>query len=48
MNMGQMVTDVELACEDKSKVTFYGRCGGVIPTPEEYIEFAKKVMGGAN
>ncbi len=48
MNMGQMVTDVQLACEDKSKVTFYGRCGGVIPTPEEYIEYAKKVMGGAN
>ncbi len=48
MNLGQMVQDVELACQDKSKVTFYGRCGGVIPTPEEYIDFAKKVIGGAN
>ena len=47
MSMGQMVDDVILACGDKTKVTFYGRCGGVIPTPEEYIEYGKKVMGGA-
>ncbi|MCP4682199.1 MAG: 3-methyl-2-oxobutanoate dehydrogenase subunit beta, partial [Desulfobacterales bacterium] len=35
MNMGQMVEDVKLSLEGKSEVTFYGRPGGVIPTPSE-------------
>ena len=48
LNMGQMVDDVKMACNDANKVEFHGRCGGVIPTPEEYIDFAKKVIGGAN
>ena len=47
MNLGQMVEDVKMACGDKEKVFFYGRCGGVIPTPEEFIDYAKKVIGGA-
>lgn len=46
MSMGQMVPDVQLACNDKEKVTFYGRTGGVIPTPEEIAEYAQTVMGG--
>lgn len=47
MSMGQIVPDVQLACNDKNKVVFFGRCGGVIPTPEEVEEYAEKVMGGA-
>ena len=47
MNMGQMVPDVQLACGKKEDVLFYGRTGGMIPTPEEYIDFAKKELGGA-
>lgn len=47
MNMGQMVEDVKASVDDKHKVEFHGRCGGIIPTPEEYVEFAKKVIGGA-
>jgi 2-oxoglutarate ferredoxin oxidoreductase subunit alpha len=35
MNMGQMVEDVQLALEGKGEVSFYGRPGGVIPTPSE-------------
>jgi 2-oxoglutarate ferredoxin oxidoreductase subunit alpha len=35
MNMGQMVEDVKLAIEGKGDVSFYGRPGGVIPTPSE-------------
>ncbi len=35
MNMGQMVEDVKLSLEGTSEVTFYGRPGGVIPTPSE-------------
>jgi 2-oxoglutarate ferredoxin oxidoreductase subunit alpha len=35
MNMGQMIEDVQLALEGKGEVSFYGRPGGVIPTPSE-------------
>ncbi len=35
MNMGQMVEDVKLSLEGRSQVDFYGRPGGIIPTPEE-------------
>jgi 2-oxoglutarate ferredoxin oxidoreductase subunit alpha len=35
MNMGQMLEDVQLALGDSAEVTFYGRPGGVIPTPAE-------------
>ncbi|WP_369299051.1 3-methyl-2-oxobutanoate dehydrogenase subunit VorB [uncultured Neglectibacter sp.] len=33
MSMGQMVDDVKLAVECKIPVSFYGRTGGMIPTP---------------
>ncbi len=35
MNMGQMLEDVQLALEGKGEISFYGRPGGVIPTPSE-------------
>jgi 2-oxoglutarate ferredoxin oxidoreductase subunit alpha len=35
MNAGQMVEDVELAVKGQADVHFYGRPGGVIPTPED-------------
>ena len=35
MNMGQMIEDVHLALEGAGDVSFYGRPGGVIPTPSE-------------
>lgn len=37
MNMGQMVEDVRLVIEGKAPVEFFGRTGGVIPTPEEVL-----------
>lgn len=37
MSMGQMVEDVRLGVEGAAEVEFYGRCGGVIPTPEEVL-----------
>ena len=37
LNAGQMVEDVKLAVNGKSKVSFYGRMGGEIPTPEEIL-----------
>jgi len=35
MNTGQMIDDVRLALEGRSSVHFYGRPGGIIPTPDE-------------
>ena len=37
MNTGQMVEDVRLAVNGKKPVHFYGRMGGMIPTPEEVL-----------
>lgn len=38
LNMGQMVQDVQLASNGRVPVSFYGRTGGVLPTPEEVLE----------
>lgn len=48
LNMGQMVPDVQLACNDKNKVDFFGHTGGILITVEEVVAFGKKIMGGAN
>ncbi len=37
MNAGQMVEDVRLAIEGEIPVEFYGRMGGVIPSPDEVM-----------
>ena len=37
MNMGQMVDDVRLTVAGRRPVDFYGRTGGVIPTPVEVL-----------
>ncbi len=37
MNSGQMVEDVRLAVEGRVPVRFYGRMGGVIPSPDEVV-----------
>lgn len=47
MSMGQMVDDVRLASECKVPVHFYGRTGGMIPTPNAVLgEIEKLVKGG--
>ena len=38
MNMGQMVDDVRLAVAGRRPVEFFGRTGGVIPTPVEVLD----------
>lgn len=47
MSMGQMIDDVKIAVNGKKPVEFYGRTGGMIPTPAAIVEHAKKVLGGA-
>ncbi|MDR7857709.1 3-methyl-2-oxobutanoate dehydrogenase subunit VorB [Tissierella sp.] len=46
MNNGQMIDDVKIAVEGKFPVSFYGRTGGMIPTPDEIVENVKKIYGG--
>lgn len=46
MSMGQMVEDVRLAVEGKCPVDFFGRTGGVVPTPDEIVNALKKMKEG--
>ncbi len=46
MSMGQMVEDVRLAVNGKKPVFFYGRSGGMVPSPTDVAEEVKKIMGG--
>ena len=42
MNSGQMVEDVKLAVCGKKPVHFYGRMGGIVPTPDEVFKEIKQ------
>lgn len=46
MNAGQMVEDVKIAVAGKVPVEFYGRMGGVVPTPDEILEALEKKLVG--
>ena len=46
MNMGQMVEDVKLTVKDEKPVHFFGRTGGMVPTPKEVLEQIIKINGG--
>ncbi|MCI8443291.1 MAG: 3-methyl-2-oxobutanoate dehydrogenase subunit VorB [Provencibacterium sp.] len=43
MSMGQMVDDVRLTLEGSRPVHFYGRTGGIIPTPAEVLAEINKL-----
>jgi 2-oxoglutarate ferredoxin oxidoreductase subunit alpha len=43
LSAGQMVEDVKLSVKFKENVHFYGRIGGVIPTPKEVFSVIKKL-----
>jgi 2-oxoglutarate ferredoxin oxidoreductase subunit alpha len=43
--MGQMVEDVALGVLGRKPVSWYGKCGGDVPTPEEIIEVVKERIG---
>ena len=47
-SMGQMVDDVRLAIECQKPVKFYGRTGGVIPTPNEVYDCIVKLNKGGD
>ncbi|MGL4308459.1 3-methyl-2-oxobutanoate dehydrogenase subunit VorB [Cetobacterium sp. SF1] len=46
MSKGQMIEDVLLGNNGQKKVHFYGRTGGMVPSPEEIVEKVKSIMGG--
>ena len=47
MNMGQMVDDVRLVVNGRRPVSFFGRTGGVIPTPAEVLDQLRQLSGKA-
>ncbi len=47
MSMGQMVDDVKIANNGRLPVHFYGRSGGMIPTPDAIADKVKEILGGA-
>lgn len=44
MSAGQMVEDVKLSVGKSIPVEFYGRCGGMIPTPGEVFDAIKNML----
>lgn len=47
MSMGQMIDDIKIVSNGRLPVDFYGRSGGMIPTPEAIIEKLRVMVGGA-
>jgi len=46
MSEGQMIDDVRLALNGKLPTDFYGRSGGMIPSPGAIIDKVKEMIGG--
>ena len=46
MSMGQMVDDVKIAVAGRRPIGFYGRSGGVVPTPGEVVKAVQLLPGG--
>jgi 2-oxoglutarate ferredoxin oxidoreductase subunit alpha len=46
LNMGQMVDDVKVAISCKKPVSFFGRTGGMMPTPEDVLKQIQKLSAG--
>lgn len=44
LNSGQMVEDVKLAVEGKVPVEYYGRMGGMVPTPEDIVHHLETLI----
>jgi pyruvate/2-oxoacid:ferredoxin oxidoreductase alpha subunit len=43
LSTGQMIEDVKLAVACKPPVDFYGRSGGMVPTPQELLRVIRKL-----
>ncbi|EYE87510.1 2-ketoisovalerate ferredoxin reductase [Fervidicella metallireducens AeB] len=47
LSEGQMIEDVALAVNGRAPIHFYGRSGGMVPTPAEIANKIKAIVGGA-
>lgn len=47
MSMGQMIDDIKISLAGRLPVSFFGRTGGMIPSPEEIMNAVKETIGGA-
>lgn len=47
MSMGQMVEDVQAAVGRNIKAAFFGRTGGIVPTPDEVADHIRAYVKGA-
>ncbi len=45
LSMGQMIDDVKIALEGAKPISFIGKAGGIVPTPRDVAEAAKKALG---
>jgi 2-oxoglutarate ferredoxin oxidoreductase subunit alpha len=43
MNMGQMIYDVRLAAEGSRDIEFFGKSGGLVPSPDEVLAEIRKL-----
>jgi 2-oxoglutarate/2-oxoacid ferredoxin oxidoreductase subunit alpha len=46
MSMGQMLDDVKIAVAGRKPISFYGRTGGIVPTPEEIVKQVQALLRG--
>ena len=47
LSAGQMIEDILLVSNGRKPVHFYGRTGGVVPSPEDIGAKVKEILGGA-
>jgi 2-oxoglutarate ferredoxin oxidoreductase subunit alpha len=41
-----MLDDVKIAVAGRKPISFYGRTGGIVPTPEEIVNQVRGLAGG--
>ncbi len=46
MSTAQMMEDVEKAVLGKKPLHFFGRTGGIVPTPDEVKDKIRRIIGG--
>ncbi len=44
MSTGQMIEDVRLAMEGRAHIHFFGRTGGVVPSPDEVCQAMEEAL----
>ncbi len=45
MSMGQMIEDIERCLKGQKQIDFYGRTGGIVPSPNEVKDKIREILG---